>query len=131
MDEASSTPEPAPAHQSSASPPAVASRDAEPTARHETRCGWFENPTPGNAWLTDRDRTWTIAMQGGAQAEGDWPGFDDEQWVATNGPHYGYGCACMSVTVDAGQGRILTIRDAQARPLSLCRADTALDEPQS
>ena len=21
----------------------------------KTRCGWFENPAPGNAWLTDRD----------------------------------------------------------------------------
>jgi hypothetical protein len=21
----------------------------------EKRCGWFQNPTPANAWLTDKD----------------------------------------------------------------------------
>lgn len=41
----------------------------------ERRCGWFENPTPVNATLTDRDGMWEIGTQGGYQAKGDWPGF--------------------------------------------------------
>ena len=94
-----------------------------------TRCGWFENPTPGNAWLNDRDGSWTIGIQGGPQADGEWPGFDDAQWIVTNGSSYGYGCACMSVTVDAAGHRILTIHDARALPLSQCRDDPALEEP--
>ncbi|MBL7685903.1 MAG: DUF4087 domain-containing protein, partial [Deltaproteobacteria bacterium] len=39
--------------------------------KYETRCGWIDNPTPANWDLTDRDRTWTIGVQGGVQAEGD------------------------------------------------------------
>ena len=37
-------------------------------AKVERRCGWFENPTPANATLTDRDGVWEIASQGGYQA---------------------------------------------------------------
>jgi hypothetical protein len=33
-------------------------------AAEENRCGWFSNPTPGNAWLKDRDGEWTIGTQG-------------------------------------------------------------------
>lgn len=34
------------------------------------RCGWLDNPTPGNASLYDKDGEWTIAVQGGHQGEG-------------------------------------------------------------
>ena len=47
----------------------------------ETRCGWFSNPTPANASLYDRDDEWIISVQGGHQAEGDWPEFSPKQWV--------------------------------------------------
>ncbi len=30
----------------------------------ENRCGYIENPTPGNWWLTDADASWTIGTQG-------------------------------------------------------------------
>lgn len=30
----------------------------------ETRCGWFHNPTPNNATLTDRDGEWVVSTQG-------------------------------------------------------------------
>lgn len=33
-------------------------------AKVERRCGWFENPTPANATLADRDGLWEIATQG-------------------------------------------------------------------
>jgi hypothetical protein len=91
----------------------------------ETRCGWFHNPTPANAWLIDSAGEWIIGIQGGYQAEGDWPAFSDARWVKTN-VHYGYGCACMKVTTDRAEKRILTILSASSRPLSTCRKDKAL-----
>ncbi|HJT66534.1 MAG TPA: DUF4087 domain-containing protein [Pyrinomonadaceae bacterium] len=99
-----------------------------PTAtieKAETRCGWFSNPTPANASLYDRDDEWIIAVQGGYQAEGDWPNFSPKQWVETN-VHYGYGCACLRVQVDHSNKRVIKIESARARPLSLCRRDRAL-----
>ena len=30
----------------------------------EMRCGWIENPTPGDLFLIDKDATWTITSQG-------------------------------------------------------------------
>ena len=91
----------------------------------ETRCGWFSNPTPANASLHDRDDEWIIAVQGGHQAEGDWPEFGPKQWVETNG-HHGYGCACLTVRVDRESHKVLEIMSARARPLSACRRDRAL-----
>ena len=91
----------------------------------ETRCGWFSNPTPANASLHDRDAEWIISVQGGHQAEGDWPDFKPNQWVETN-VHYGYGCACLRVRVDRRTHRVTEIESARARPLSACRRDRAL-----
>ena len=98
-------------------------------AKFETRCGWFVNPTPANAWLEDKDGEWIIAVQGGYQAEGDWPAFKPRQWVETN-VHYGYGCACMRVKVDRETHKVLEIKSAYARSLSACRRDRKLKEPR-
>ena len=94
----------------------------------ENRCGWFHNPTPGNATLTDRDGEWEVSTQGGFSAEGDWPEFTDTQWTQTNG-HYGYGCACMKVVVDRSERRVLRIASATAKSLKVCRADKVLATP--
>ena len=94
----------------------------------ENRCGWFHNPTPGNATLTDRDGEWEVSTQGGFSAEGDWPEFTDTQWTQTNG-HYGYGCACMKVVVDRSERRVLRMASATAKSLKVCRADKALATP--
>lgn len=91
----------------------------------ETRCGWFHNPTPANAWFTDAAGEWTIGVQGGHQAEGDWPDFSSARWVKTN-INYGYGCACMKVTTDRAEKRVLRIHSAYSKPLSACRKDKAL-----
>ena len=99
--------------------------NTEASQKPETRCGWFSNPTPGNAWLYDRDGEWTIGVQMGYQAEGDWPEFSPKQWVETN-VHYGYGCACLKVQVDRSAKTIIKIESARARPLSVCRRDKAL-----
>ena len=111
--------------QSPAQPPVPSTNRAAPL---ENRCGWFHNPTPGNATLTDRDGEWVISTQGGASAEGDWPVFTDAQWKKTNG-HYGHGCACMKVVVDRSEQRVLRIASATAKPLKACREDRALPRP--
>lgn len=99
---------------------------ATPTLqKSEMRCGWFSNPTPANASLFDRHGEWIIGVQGGHQAEGDWPAFSPQQWVETNG-HYGYGCACLQVQVNRSTKKVIEIETAQARALSACRRDPAL-----
>ena len=106
-----------------------AARDLAPTAPLENRCGWFHNPTPNNATLTDRDGEWVVSTQGGESAEGDWPVFAETQWKKTNG-HYGYGCACMKVVLDRSDRRVLRIVSAAAKPLKACRDDRALPKPR-
>ncbi len=101
---------------------------AGPVSMPQTRCGWFDNPTPGNAWLHDRDGEWTIATQGTYEADGDWPKFKDSQWVRVNGPH-GYGCACINAVVNASTRQVVSMSSARARPLSACRADRSLAKP--
>ena len=92
----------------------------------ETRCGWFSNPTPANAWLYDRDGQWTISVQGGHQAEGDWPTFKPRQWVRTNVGSYGYGCVCMQLRVNKQTHEVLEIKSSHARSLAQCRQDPSL-----
>lgn len=95
--------------------------------KFERRCGWLENPSPANVWLTDRNGTWYIGIQGGLQAEGDWNAlFPAGQWVRTNGFSYGYGCACISMEVDAQSRYVLAVRDPRAKPLEVCRTDSTL-----
>jgi len=106
------------------------SKKPKPSAvnQFETRCGWFDNPTPGNFWLYDRDGEWTIGVQGGYQVEGDWdfPNFKPKQWIVTNAGSYGYGCACLQVRVDRETHHVLEIKSSRARPLSACRQDKFL-----
>jgi hypothetical protein len=101
--------------------------------RVEKRCGWFQNPTPANAWLSDRDGLWLISAQGGYRATGDWPDIPPKQWVITNvaGSH-GYGCACLDVRVDrtTNPRRIIEIKSSQPQSLQVCRTDRYLREPK-
>jgi len=102
-------------------------------AKDVMRCGWYANPTPGNHWLTDRDATWTLSMQGGPEVPGwmDLPAgaFDFEgpgKWVATNGS-YGYGCACVTGQFgSAAAGAVIRVTTLQSLPLSRCEADPNL-----
>ena len=93
--------------------------------KSERRCGWFSNPTPSNASLYDREGEWIIAVQGGYQADGDWPDFGARQWIETN-VHYGYGCACLQLQVNRSTHKVIAIESATARPLSACRNDRKL-----
>jgi Protein of unknown function (DUF4087) len=102
--------------------------DAGPP-KGQWRCGWFENPTPANAWFTDREGEWLIGVQGGHQAQGDWPSFPPWRWVRTNG-HYGYGCACMRMLTDPSRFTVTKILTGSSRSLSTCRKDATLKEPK-
>ncbi len=106
-------------------------------AKPERRCGWLNNPTPANFSLTDRDREWTISVQGGDVAEGFdvMPDMTTKGWVKTNN-NYGYGCACMTVDTNIDEpgepafwGQIRRIYSATPLPLRQCRADKRLPKP--
>jgi hypothetical protein len=101
----------------------------------ERRCGWYQNPTPGNLLLTDKDGEWWITSQGqanGPDAEGaddKAPPMDSKQFTRTQPNGYGYGCACLTVEVDREAGRITRVIAGQAVPLARCRRDKSLPKP--
>lgn len=99
-----------------------------PAGATETRCGWLQNPTPANWWLTDRDGSWTISAQGGYQARGmdNIPDRSRGQYVITNAGSYGYSCACLRVTTDRNRMRITNIQSGEQLPLKTCRQDRYL-----
>ncbi len=94
----------------------------------ERRCGWLDNPTPANWWLTDRDGEWAIGTQGGPEAPGldELPDMTTRGWVRTNAGSYGYGCACLDVATDRRTMRITRIAGGRPLPLAQCRRDRAL-----
>ena len=98
--------------------------------KFETRCGWLDNPTPSNFSLYDREREWIISVQGGYQVE-DFAAPDfKSQWIETNNS-YGYGCACLNMTVDKETSRVLAIIKSYVKPLSVCQKDNALKKWKS
>ncbi len=103
--------------------------DVAAQQRSEQRCGWFSNPTPANAWLTDKDGEWIISTQGSYSAEGDWPNFSASRWIKTN-INYGYGCACMKVVTEKNDMRVTRILSAASRPVSVCRRDKAISRKE-
>jgi hypothetical protein len=110
---------------------AAAPAENASAAKHEQRCGWIVNPTPGNWWLNDRDGEWTIGEQGGYQAKGtdNIPDLTESRWVVTNGASYGYGCGCMTVDTDRKTRRIKRIYSVKQKALAVCRADRKLPRP--
>ena len=96
----------------------------------ETRCGWLQNPTPANWWLVDRDGEWLLGAQGGYQAPGmdEMPDMSTAGWAEVNGS-YGYGCACLRVTVDPRTHRVTRLISARPVPLRQCQADPHLRRP--
>lgn len=95
----------------------------------ENRCGWIENPTPGNWWLTDAQGQWTMMTQGSYEAAGmdNIGDISAGDYVATNG-NYGYACGCMRVDTD-GEGVITQIYSFRQIPLAKCESDGALPSP--
>lgn len=110
---------------------AGAPAQAAPKPPGELRCGWLQNPSPGNWWLFDNAGEWTIGTQGGFQARGldEVPDLTERDWKVTNGSSYGYGCVCMRVETDAKQRRITRIHSVKQKPLKVCLADKKLPKP--
>lgn len=108
----------------------LATATAAQSSPVETRCGWLQNPTPANWWLVDRDGEWVLGVQGGYQAPGmdNMPDMSTAGWVEVNG-HYGYGCACMRVTVDPRTRRVTRLHSARPVPLRQCQSDRNLRRP--
>ena len=108
----------------------VASPPPAGTGVSERRCGWLTNPTPGNWWLFDGHGEWILGVQGGYQAPGldEMPDMSSAGWEEVNG-HYGYGCACMMLTVDPATRQVTRIANARPKPLEQCRADRGLPRP--
>ncbi len=103
---------------------------ASSTLAAETRCGWLQNPTPGNWWLADAENTWTIMTQG-ADDEPEGmdliPDISEHDYVKTNG-NYGYACGCLSVETD-GEEHITRILSFRQLRLAQCQNDKALETP--
>jgi hypothetical protein len=109
------------------------------SAKTETRCGWYHNPTPANVILEDADGQWWFSRQGGPSA----PGFDTAYTTAfddrlrinyagevTQG--YGYSCACAVGEFDASRGEddtVLSISRLTEIPMRRCRTDPNLPPP--
>lgn len=97
----------------------------------ENRCGWIQNPTPGNYWLDDREGSWTIMTQGSddePKGADNLPDFSAGEFVKTNGT-YGYACTCMSVETDKRTRRITEIVSVKQLPLAKCKNDKTLPKP--
>ncbi len=108
----------------------VALADTTPPAPRVMLCGWIQNPSPANWWIVDSRGEWMIGTQGGRQARGMdlIPDLTEKQWVATNGS-YGYGCGCMSASLDRKNKRVTRIYSFKQKPLAVCRADRKLPNP--
>jgi hypothetical protein len=103
---------------------------AVPAWAAERRCGWLDNPTPGNFWLRDAEGAWTLSEQGGYEAE-DFdrlPSANAREQVVTNGSSYGYNCMCLQVETEV-RGRQRLVRrviSGKVEPLARCRRDPRL-----
>jgi hypothetical protein len=107
-----------------APPPAKPGRAPRHFSR---RCGWLDNPTPGNFFLRDREGEWTLAVQGGPEAEGmdSLPDLSGNEFVEING-HHGYACVCLDAAVDPKPRVILAIRRVKQQLLKSCLEDPDL-----
>lgn len=101
---------------------------AEDLQKSELRCGWFDNPSPSNADLTDASGVWLISQQGEYTANGAWPKFDPGQWVQTGVGSYGYGCACIHGRFDSATQKVLFIERSSSKPLKVCRSDKKISK---
>lgn len=105
----------------------LAALTAPPVGKAERRCGWLDNPTPGNWSLVDRHGEWLLSVQGGYEAPGmdRMPDMSTAGEVLTNG-NYGYSCACMTVVTDRVSTRVARVISARPVPLRKCSMDPHL-----
>lgn len=114
-------------------PAGAAPRDA---GSSERRCGWYGNPTPGNAFLVDADGTWAISSQmqaNGPNAHGldRLSALDDAERTRVGHGSHGDACVCLQARLRPSDMRIVDIESVTPLPLRTCRADAALPPPPS
>jgi hypothetical protein len=117
---------------------AVSLTTASTLLAEENRCGWIQNPTPGNYWLDDRDGSWMLLAQGSQEEPvgmENMPDFSAGDFVKTNG-YYGYACGCMKVETERSSnygdsfiGRITAIYSVKQLPIGKCSNDKTLPKP--
>jgi hypothetical protein len=108
-------------------------------AHAETRCGWFDHPSPNIIELTDADGLWSIAWPSPGTEfyppgydEAYTQAFDDRVRINTRGeiiiegPGYGYSCACVEGEFDRDIGKALSISRLTELPIAQCQADPKL-----
>ncbi|MCS6960762.1 MAG: DUF4087 domain-containing protein [Pseudanabaenaceae cyanobacterium SKYGB_i_bin29] len=98
----------------------------------ERRCGWLENPSLGEWYLTDRLATWEIARPNGFNARGvENIRITSERDFVYTKRNYGYTCACMDVTTTRFDTtwRITSIRNFRQQSLKQCLEDPDLPRP--
>jgi hypothetical protein len=100
---------------------------AAPALAQERRCGWLDNPSPGNWSLEDRDGRWVLSAQGSRMPPGMDPVTDmtARDWVRPLG-NYGYGCACLTILADPATRVVARVVRAEQLPVARCAADPAL-----
>lgn len=93
----------------------------------EKRCGWWDNPSPGNVSLLDWAGEWVLSVQGNYSADfiatPEFDADDETQYVRTGNATYGYGCACLTGQVDKKEKRFESVTAAEVLPLAKCRVD--------
>ena len=97
--------------------------------RIEKRCGWFVHRVQASIWLMDKDGKWTIVRGGqhSAKLTNFNRNFGHNQWIETRpNTGYGYGCACLQVTVDHQTHRVLEVHSLQEQSIAICRQDPNL-----
>lgn len=123
-------------------------------AASETRCGWFDNPTPNNMSLVDAEASWTISVQGGIDSafflddndpkriaevnrqdavQNHLPNFpweDKAYWASRNVGSYGFGCACLTGSFDKARQVVMAVKHSKPLPLAKCYADKKLPKPE-
>ncbi|MDP3195952.1 DUF4087 domain-containing protein [Tabrizicola sp.] len=110
-------------------------------AHAETRCGWFDHPSPNLVDLIDADGLWSIAWPGSGTVYYP-PGYDEAYTrafddrvrinssgeIITEGAGYGYSCACVEGEFDRNKGEALSISRLTELPLAQCKADPKLPD---
>lgn len=99
----------------------------------ERRCGWLENPSPSNWYLTDADTSWILMEQNEQEPNLsiELPSFREEKgWFVKTGGSSGYGCACLSVTVNKKTERVLTASKGKMLPIKTCKNDKKLPQQE-
>ena len=108
----------------------------------EKRCGWYQNPTPGNHWVLDRHAKWVMSSQGKdlennfGYAERKGPDlWKTGDWVKP----YPDVCGCLEGTfgeISEGDsaytswGTIIHIETIEHLPIERCEDDPNLFPPQ-